>query len=274
MLTLEEALQWKKTQIVKVSEFVAALELWQGITRESALKQFADLVNYGLPLHALVLFPKTELPKSQALQATWGAVLGKSLDAVESELQLMPVPEMQALLELCANLPVKLEVLREKPRLGDLVVDRSQVFRIFKEMGVEEPYPFAYPIELFNQTEWWKWIIHSETGEYVFPDLANQEPIDILSEVDKETLSEYRQQSGRNAALQQHDQKRQWYESVVDQARQKWGDGSPLRHDQMATTLLESAPPALKISRQTLLSKLADLLREIGKPHLIRGEEK
>lgn len=82
-----------------------------------------------------------------------------------------------------------------------------------------------------------------------------------------------RQQQGQRAALRQHDQKRQWYEAAIVQACQEWLQGSLLRHDQMATKLLESAP-AEGVSRQSLTKQLATLLREIDKPRLIRGLKK
>lgn len=81
-----------------------------------------------------------------------------------------------------------------------------------------------------------------------------------------------RQQTGKNAALRQHDLKRQWYQFAVDQAREEWEQGSPLRQDQMAVKLMKDAPA--EISRQSLVKKLTALLREMDRPHLIRGIEK
>lgn len=78
-----------------------------------------------------------------------------------------------------------------------------------------------------------------------------------------------RADAGRRYAEEQYEPVKRWYRTAEERARASWEAGSGLRHDQMATALMKDAPASM--SRKTLLGRLKDVLKELGKSELIRG---
>lgn len=124
IITLSDALFWKKTQALSASEFVMALQLWQEIDEGQALQQLLELMVCGLPIHVRAHFVGTELnPGSQVPSGlAMAAVAAKRLDTPMHEIDGEPVPDFK-----------------------DLTIIRDQAFSVFSTLGITPPYPWIYP---------------------------------------------------------------------------------------------------------------------------------
>lgn len=96
-------------------------------------------------------------------------------------------------------------------------------------------------------------------------------PEDRSAPVSSEAVRTMQSEQGRQGANQQHADRKQWYKQAVNAARNEWGAGSNLRHDEMATHLMEDAPENVFPSRDTLMERLKEELRKMERTDLIRG---
>lgn len=126
-LSLHDALLWKKCEVVRVSEFVFALQFWQSIDEKQALTELSELMINLLPVYdksKQYTFDKNDerWPDYQGLIAA--TVLAKRNGIQLDEIEGKPIPDFK-----------------------NLLIIRKEAFAIFGKLGVAEPYPWPYPLE-------------------------------------------------------------------------------------------------------------------------------
>lgn len=154
-LSLRDALIWKNNEIVSVSELVAALHIFQRISKKEALIQIGHLIIAGLPI-----CDKTKtIPEESIVEKVFalGIVACELYDCRKEYISLLAKNLAEDITKDSDEISVDKEVLIEKiaqeiiekdlSEFSNLVVFRHETFKIFAKLRVKEPYPWAYPIE-------------------------------------------------------------------------------------------------------------------------------
>lgn len=125
-LSLQDALLWRKCEIVSATDFVAALHFWQLIDEKQALEQFHSLIVYGLPVHdKLEPNLRNKDPERWAYfqELVIEAIIAKATNIQSCETDDDPLPDFE-----------------------NIIIMREEAFKLFKILGISTLYPWPYPL--------------------------------------------------------------------------------------------------------------------------------
>lgn len=177
--------------------------------------------------------------------------------------------------------------LLEKDQPGYAVVTATVVGagNPFRAYWDPSPLPARQPVSLLHQSALWALLDRTAFLPPPGPYLANWRvatpaPTSPLSPPAAPLTDDSRRDAGgprsrsqeqREFANKGHAERNAWYDAKVAIAKQRWEGRETLRHDQMADELMKDATKG--ISKRTLLDRLSDVLKAMGKPELIRGKK-
>lgn len=186
-MDLSESFEARSLQSITVSEFINVLAEWENISLDKAFGYFEQLVTVyrlNLATHNKVGETYKESDFYVAMENIAPALVYARYhhDVMHKEARVyIPFSELarethKAFKSIRSKLGKekqkefdRINIFKEHVPLGELLVFKSEAYKVFKKLGISEPYPWKYPSWIFDQKKYHEERLERKLteGEYV-----------------------------------------------------------------------------------------------------------